>query len=227
MKAKKKSRFLTFCFSLMPGAAQMYMGFMKMGVSQMMLCFLIITFSVWLNQGALAAFCVIPWFYSFFQANHLASLSDEEFNAVEDEYLFGMKGVPGVEEFVKEHNKWIAVLLIFIGACLLWDSMANFMYHVLPDEFSFISRTMRRIGDYVPSVVIGCGIIALGVKMIGGKKEEMWQGESDQAGRSEEPWERDVFSTGRKEESWRKEASAEKDQKAWKGDVIPTDRKED
>ncbi len=172
MKAKKKSKFLTFCFSMMPGAAQMYMGFMKMGVSLMVLFFLIFIFSVWLNQGALATFCVIAWFYSFFQANHLASLSDEDFEAVEDGYLFGMNSLPGIEKFVKDHNKWIAILLIFAGACLLWDSMASFIYYVLPDELSFISRTMRKIGDYVPSLVIGCGIIALGVKMMEGKKEE-------------------------------------------------------
>lgn len=32
---RKKSKFLTFLFSLIPGAGEMYMGFMKMGVSLM------------------------------------------------------------------------------------------------------------------------------------------------------------------------------------------------
>ena len=36
---KKKSGFWTFIFSLLPGAAEMYMGFMKMGVSLMGLFF--------------------------------------------------------------------------------------------------------------------------------------------------------------------------------------------
>ena len=39
MKTKKKNRFLTFCFSLMPGAAEMYMGFMRTG-TELMLFFL-------------------------------------------------------------------------------------------------------------------------------------------------------------------------------------------
>ena len=172
MKTQKKSKFLTFCFSMMPGAAQMYMGFMKMGTSLMFLFFLIIILAMWLNQGAIAACCVIVWFYSFFQANHLAGLGDEDFDAVDDRFLFGVESLPGMERFVKEHNKWIAVLLIFAGGCLLWDSMASLMYHALPEELSFISRTMRRIGDYVPSLVIGCGIIFLGVRMLEGKKEE-------------------------------------------------------
>ena len=118
MKTKKKSKFLTFCFSMMPGAAQMYMGFMKMGTSLMFLFFLIIILAMWLNQGAIAACCVIVWFYSFFQANHLAGLGDEDFDAVDDRFLFGMESLPGMERFVKEHNKWIAVLLIFAGGCL-------------------------------------------------------------------------------------------------------------
>ena len=33
MKQQKKSKFFTFMFSFIPGAAEMYMGFMKQGVS--------------------------------------------------------------------------------------------------------------------------------------------------------------------------------------------------
>lgn len=181
MRTKKKSRFLTFCYSTIPGAAQMYMGFMKMGISIMVLFILIIMVSVWLNQGALAAFCVVIWFYSFFQANHLASLSDEDFFSVRDEYLFGVGNLPGMEDFVQKHSQWIAVLLIFLGGCLLWDSIASLLYNVLPDSLHFISRTMRRIGDYVPSLVIGGGIIALGVRMMEGKKEDSFRENADMA----------------------------------------------
>lgn len=221
MKTKKKSKFLTFCFSMMPGAAQMYMGFMKMGVSLMALFILIIIFAVWLNQGAIAALCVITWFYSFFQANHLASLDDEDFREIEDEYLFGIGSLSGIEGFVKEHNKWIAVLLIFAGACLLWESMSNLMYSVLPDSLSFIPRIMRRISNYVPSMVIGCGIIDMGVRMISGRKEEPRQDESDSnTGRRGEPWQNAVFSTGRKEESWRKDNLAGNEQEVQAGDVV-------
>ena len=33
MKKTKRNKFLTFLFSLIPGGAEMYMGFMKMGAS--------------------------------------------------------------------------------------------------------------------------------------------------------------------------------------------------
>ena len=52
MKTKKKNRFLTFCFSMLPGAAEMYMGFMKTGVSLMSLFMLVIMVAIWMNQGS-------------------------------------------------------------------------------------------------------------------------------------------------------------------------------
>lgn len=175
MKTKKKSRFLTFCFSLMPGAAEMYMGFMKMGLSLMLLFVMIIMLATWLVQGVMAALAVVVWFYSFFHANHLASLNDDEFNEVKDEYLFGMDSLPGIDEFVKKNRKWIAYLLIFLGVCFLWNSMANLLRHVLPEEYAFISRIMWRIGDYVPSLLVGIGIVVLGIQMLRGKTAEEWK----------------------------------------------------
>ena len=53
MKTKKKNRFLTFCFSMLPGAAEMYMGFMKTGVSLMSLFMLVIMLAIWMNQGVI------------------------------------------------------------------------------------------------------------------------------------------------------------------------------
>ena len=48
---KKKSGFLTFCFSLMPGAGEMYMGFMKQGVSIMAFFWLLIFLAAFFNMG--------------------------------------------------------------------------------------------------------------------------------------------------------------------------------
>ena len=40
MKQKRKNRFFTFIFSCLPGAAEMYMGFMKNGLTLMIFFFL-------------------------------------------------------------------------------------------------------------------------------------------------------------------------------------------
>ena len=39
MKPKKKNKFFTFLCSFLPGAAEMYMGFMKMGISLLVVFF--------------------------------------------------------------------------------------------------------------------------------------------------------------------------------------------
>lgn len=173
MKTKKKNRFLTFCFSCLPGAAEMYMGFMKMGVSMMLLFFAMIMLAIGLHQGVVVMIGVVVWFYSFFHANHLAGLSDEEFGKVEDNYILGMDGIPGVRSMVDKHNKWVAGILIFIGVCFLWNSVEDMLRDVLPQMYQFIPRMMWRVGNYVPSLVIGVIIIFVGIKMIKGKEASL------------------------------------------------------
>ena len=171
MKTRKKNRFFTFCLSCIPGAGEMYMGFMKTGVSMMLIFGLTIVFAMWLNQGAIAAFGIVEWFYSFFYSNHLAALSDEEFEQVEDKYLLGLDNVLEMKNSIQKYHKWVAYLLIFVGVSFLWNTTAEILYYVLPNPFEKLARIMWKIGDYVPSILIGLGIIFLGVKMIGGKKE--------------------------------------------------------
>ena len=52
----------------------------------------------------------------------------------------------------------------------MWNSLADLLYDVLPQGYRFLSNIMWRIGNYVPSVLIGVAIIALGLKMLEGKK---------------------------------------------------------
>lgn len=175
MKTKKKNRFLTFIVSCMPGAGEMYMGFMNRGVSMMLLFVATIVVSVWIEQAAIMALCVVEWFFSFFYVNHLASLSDEEFATVEDKSIFETAGLwmPETQSFVDKYSKTIAYILIFLGGCFLWNTLARIVSWILPEQLKFISRAMRVVGDYLPSIAIGLGIIFLGIKMLEGKKVEV------------------------------------------------------
>ena len=91
---KKKSGFWTFVFSLLPGAAEMYMGFMKMGISLMGLFFGLAMLSGFFGQSIFLLADVVVWFYAFFHAHNLRAMDDEEFYALEDDYLFHLDG-PG------------------------------------------------------------------------------------------------------------------------------------
>lgn len=151
----------------------MYMGFMKTGVSLMLVFFILIAFSGWIQQTIIALFDVVVWAYGFFHANHLAGLSDEEFAQVEDEYIFGMDSFLGTKGYVEKHQKWVAYGLIFIGACFLWNTSTNLLRNILPEQYNFIPRMMWRIGSYAPSIVIGAGIIFWGIRLLNGKKVEV------------------------------------------------------
>lgn len=178
MKTKKKNRFLTFCFSLLPGAGEMYMGFMRTGTSLMVLFFLSIFIPVSLRFESLTTLAMVVWFYGFFHANHLAGLSDEEFDMVKDEYLFGINDLSDGKKFVSRYQKWVAAVLIIAGVFLLWNTVTDIAYRLLPD---FIYRAMRIVGDYAPRILVAFVIIFIGVKLIEGRKEQLAQLESPQS----------------------------------------------
>ncbi len=169
MKAKKKNRFLTFCFSLLPGAGEMYMGFMKMGVSLMVAFLLTILIPVVLMLDGLVSFAVVIWFYGFFHANHLASLSDEEFAQIEDTYLYEMDALTGGKDLVQKYYKWIAGGLILAGICLLWNTATDLMFLYFPTGY----KVMSMVGNYVPRVFIAILIIVIGINIIKGKKKQL------------------------------------------------------
>ena len=62
----RKSRILTFLFALWPGAGQMYLGYMKRGVSLMGIFCLLISITGFLNLSFLFFLLPVIWFYAFF-----------------------------------------------------------------------------------------------------------------------------------------------------------------
>ena len=170
MKTKKKSRFLTFCFSLMPGAGEMYMGFMRMGLSLMLLFILAFMIPAALRLDVLTVLAFVIWFYGFFHANHLVSLTDEEFAKVEDEYLFGMDAIAGGKDFVKKYRKGVAVVLIASGVLLLWNTLTDLAGRFLPQ---IVCDAMRIVGNYAPRMLVAVVIIFIGIRMIQGRKEQL------------------------------------------------------
>lgn len=173
---RKKSGFLTFICSLLPGAGEMYMGFMKMGVSLMGAFFLIIALASWLEIGPLVFAAFIAWFYSFFHVHNLASMPDEEFYALEDDYLFHFANVGNQGEEAQKKKKIIAAILILIGVILLWKSIFCALLFWFPDVFDVLNG----MGRFLAKVIVGLIIIALGVYMIRGKKQSIYGEEGNQ-----------------------------------------------
>ncbi len=177
MKTMKKNRFLTFCFSLLPGAGEMYMGFMRMGISLMLLFILMIFIPSVLGLEGLIPFVAIIWFYGFFHANHLVALSDEDFSQIEDKYLLGVDVLAGGKDFVQKYYDWIAGVLILAGVLLLWNGATDIMYNYFP----VIYERMYLIGHYVPRVIVSFFIIGIGINMIRGRKKQLAKDEKEEA----------------------------------------------
>lgn len=174
---RKKSGFWLFIWSLMPGAGEMYMGFMKMGISLMLGFMGLIVITVITNLGALAIFPVTMWFYSFFHANNLASLDEESFRAIEDRYLFGLDGLDSMEEWNSKMNgkkkTLIAAVFILIGVIMLWNAVFSLLCDIFGWDNYILGRIYYFMRDDVPRFVIGIAIIWVGVVMIRGKKENI------------------------------------------------------
>lgn len=200
---RKKSKFLTFIFSLLPGAGEMYMGFMKMGVSLMAEFFGIIFLATVTEVSQLLLIDIILWFYAFFHVHSIAGASDEEFSRLEDKYLIPLyESNPGRQS--KMMRRFCSVVLIVLGAFMLWNMGIKMLGSIL-----YLPGV-----EYVPKVLVAVGLILLGIVMIQGKKEALDQEEADSQKTSEQPPIRQII---KNETAW-SEASNEqavKNQTAW------------
>ena len=161
----KKSGFLTFIFSLIPGAGEMYMGFFKQGLSLMLLVFLDCAVGSFFNIEFMIMILPIIWLYSFFHVHHLRSLPLEEFYMVEDKFLF----LDNIGEYKQNWNvstkKVVAVILVIMGVMMLWNTFISTLSWFLPD---FFREILWKMEYFLPRVVMGAAILYVGFKMLKG-----------------------------------------------------------
>lgn len=168
---RKKNSFLTFCFSLLPGAGQMYMGFMKRGISLMSAFWLLIFTATWLGLESLMFAMPVIWFFAFFDTFNLRSMPDDEFYAMEDDYILFPEFIKHKSGLIQgKYRTLLALTLIIIGFAILWSNAYRLLSWVLP---GVISDMIYRFGYYFPQLFIGFAIIALGIYLIRGKKKDL------------------------------------------------------
>lgn len=167
---KRKSRFLTFIFSLLPGAGHMYLGLMKNGVSFMGIFFFFMFMASWLSIGPLIYVVPVIWFYSFFDCLNKSGMTEEEFAEYKDDYLFSLDSLLKMDKnVIKKRGLAIGALLVLFGVYLLFQNVVD----VFRPFFSIkILGPIREIIDYIPKVLVSLAIIGVGVHLISGKKKE-------------------------------------------------------
>lgn len=171
---KRKSKFWTFICSLIPGAGEMYMGFMKEGVSIMGLCAFLFASDSWLGLYPAAYGLPILWFYSFFDTHNKAGLPDDEFYALEDDYLFHIDRVFSSGWLEGRRRNIAAWAMILLGLSIFWRPAVRWLISLadawISPEFS---DTLAGFLYQIPQFIIAGILIVCGILLIQGKKKAL------------------------------------------------------
>ena len=168
--AHKKSKFWNFVISFMPGAGQMYQGFLKRGTSLMAIFFAEIFLANIINIDWLLFGLPVIWFYAFFDSLNTNDLSDEDFSKLEDAFLF----TDSSTTFKISKSKFrvpAAVVLIMAGCYILLENVF-YMFRII---FGLENNwwVTEIIFDYFPRFVFAAVIILAGLYLIKGKKIQL------------------------------------------------------
>ena len=165
-------RGLTFLFAFVPGAGQMYQGYMKRGLSLITLFFLcIMAGMLLLEQLVLTA--LIVWMYSFFDTFNLRAQFIAG-TAPADDYLvhFNTKDAR-LTLFFRDSHKLVGWALIALGAMVAYQ---NIIMRVLGDvmwrwgQNNPFFRAVYLMLDELPEVVVCVALIVCGVWLVRGPK---------------------------------------------------------
>ena len=164
-----KNGFLTFCCAFIPGAGQMYQGYMKRGLSLILTACLIGMVSSLLNPVLLLL--VVVWMYSFFDTFNLRAQIIAD-TAPEDDYLvhFDPRDKKLARALLDSH-KLVGWALIAFGALIAYQ---NLIMNTLGDlvyrwgHSSPVFRALYLVMDSLPDVVVCVVLIVCGVWLVKG-----------------------------------------------------------
>lgn len=145
---QKRSSFITFLTSLIPGAGYMYFGMLKKGIETMVLFFLFVELGHYIFFPMFIITCPM-WFYTFFDTYRVAHKLDRG-EEVYDESIGNIDIFKGIN-FDKTYWNIIAAILIVIGIISICNNM-------VPD-FYFVTNAIKSY--FVPAVFIILGIYIL------------------------------------------------------------------
>jgi len=168
----KRNNFLVLLFSLIPGAGEMYMGFMKQGITLMSAFWGIIFITASLRIDAVMYILPIVWCYSFFHVHNIKNLPDEEFYAIKDDFLLP-KNSSFSNILDKKMNTIIAVVLIFVGVVIMWNNVLVDVLYKITDYFNLPYWIMDGVVYKIPQFVIAIILIVVGILLIKGKHRQL------------------------------------------------------
>ena len=168
----KKNKILFFLFSLIPGAAHMYIGLVKRGLVIMLAFVAGAGLAMMTDVPALLLLLPVLWFYSFFDAWNKYHLPEEKLAKVQDDFLFFLNGMPqnmrSDPRFKKVASASVlkigGIAAVIVGAYLLWDKIiVNVLSRLLSETGAGI---LSEVSYRLPQVAVAVLLIVIGVKLI-------------------------------------------------------------
>lgn len=161
----KKNLFLTFCFSWIPGAAQMYQGYMKRGVSLMVLFAVSCALVAMVPVPILGIPIPIIYAFAFFDSYNLrAKIGTDK----EERDICVWDNVNTEELLAKFHigkkSKVVGTLLIVIGIYILLNTVFSRLAYQY--DLYFLERIIDTVTSFLPPILIAAISIVIGVKFL-------------------------------------------------------------
>lgn len=157
----KKNGFLTFIFACIPGAGQMYYGYMQRGLSIAMMLILCMMAATVIQP--LLFLCFVIWMYSFFDTydliRHMAAGEPKE------DSLLVLGNYEEIKKLVPQHNRLIGWGLIGFGVWALYDLLiGNWVYKILTNVLGY--GHAWDIINGIPNLVVGGLLVFAGFKLL-------------------------------------------------------------
>lgn len=157
----KKNGFLTFIFACIPGAGQMYYGYMQRGLSIAMILILCVMAATIVEP--LLFLCLVIWMYSFFDTYdlicHMAAGEPKE------DSLLVLGNYEEIKKLVPQHNRLIGWGLIGFGVWALYDLLiGNWVYKILTNVLGY--GHAWDIINGIPNLVVGGLLVFAGFKLL-------------------------------------------------------------
>ena len=121
-----KHGFWMFVTSCLSGCGQMYQGYMKRGISLLVLFFALLAVAGFFGIAPIAFFLPVVWAYAFFDSYNLrARIAAGE--PPEDAYLFGMSDMDSqqLHALLRKRHSIIGWVLVFLGVYMLYDTLLD------------------------------------------------------------------------------------------------------
>lgn len=164
-----KNGLLTLLFAFIPGAGQMYQGYMKRGLSLMLMCCAICVLAVLFSP--IAFFLLLVFMYSFFDTLNLRAQIALG-NAPADDYLIHLDPKDKrLARLLLDSHKLVGWLLIAFGALIAYQ---NLIMNTLGDlvyrwgHSSPVFRALYLVMASLPDVVVCVVLIICGVWLVKG-----------------------------------------------------------